>query len=405
MFRILIVTLLVVTGTVFSAQADDKPVQPSESFTQLLDKLKQHPEVAAYTSKADATDHFAKGELGLPDPMLNMQEKDLPIGSSMSQDFEEKMIGFKQEIPAFGTRSAKSEGKKAEAHKTRLMGDFAFSTMKAKLIMALANAERIRAQEKILDEQSRLFASERASIKGRIAANQASVSQYSMSQADSTEIDLMRAELSEQKHETHAMLTNMVGEVSDIAPPPITLATWNNNPDQTYPVKIAAEDIIVAGKEVAMRESEFGPHFEVSADYGRMNNRDNAGTIMVGVSIPLWSSESQRPKLAGAKASVTSAQLDQQSARRDITEKLDHLKAQIETSRRKITLLESKEKQLGQSARAITREYESGKADVPMALKARRDALSTRFALVAEKAKHTGLIAEFNSYIIAGDAQ
>lgn len=404
MFRIIIVALLVATGMAFQVQANDSVVQQSEPFTQLLEKLRQHPEVAAYASKADATEHYAKGELGLPDPMLNVQEKDFPIGSSMSQDFEEKMIGFKQEIPAFGTRSAKAEGRQAEAHKTRLMGDFAFATMKAKLIMVLANAERIRAQEKILDEQSRIFASERASIKGHIAANQASVSQYSMSQADSTEIDLMRAELSEQKHETHAMLANMVGEVSDIAPPQVTLATWDRDSDKTYPARIAAEDIAVAHKEVAMREAEFGPSFEVSVDYGRMNNRDNAGTIMVGVSIPLWSSESQKPKLAGAKASVTSAQLEQQSAKRDITQKLDHLRAQIETSGRKITLLASKEKQLAQGARAITREYESGKADVPMALKAKRDALSTRFALVAEKAKHTGLIAEFNSYIV-GDAQ
>lgn len=404
MFRIMMFTLLVVTGTVFSAQAEDKPVQPSESFTQLLDKLRQHPEVASYASKADATEHYAKGELGLPDPMLNVQEKDFPIGSSMSQDFEEKMIGFKQEIPAFGTRSAKAEGKQAEARKTRLAGDYAFATMKAKLIMVLANAERIRAQEKILDEQKRLFASERASIKGRIAANQASVSQYEMSQADSTEIDILRAELEEQKHETHAMLTNMVGEVTEAAAPPLVQAAWDGNPDNTYPVKIAAEDIAVAHKEVAMREAEFGPHFEMSADYGRMNNRDNAGTIMVGVSIPLWSSESQRPKLNGAKASVTSAQLSQQSAQRDVKEKLDHLKAQIETSGKKITLLEGKEKQLGQGAHALSREYESGKGDVPTILKARRDALAARFLLAAEKAKQTGLIAEFNSYIV-GDAQ
>lgn len=400
MFRIIMFTLLVLTGTVFSAQADDRPVQPSESFTQLLDKLRQHPEVAAYASKADATDHYAKGELGLPDPMLNVQEKDYPIGSSMSQDFEQKMIGFRQEIPAFGTRSAKAEGKQAEAHKTRLSGDFAFATMKAKLIMVLANAERIRAQEKILDEQSHLFASERTSIKGRIAANQASVSQYSMSQADSTEIDLMQAELSEQKHEIHAMLTNMVGEVSDTAPPPVTLAAWDNNPDQTYPVRIAAEDIIVAGKEVAMREAEFGPSFEISADYGRMNNGDNAGTIMVGISIPLWSSESQRPKLAGAKASVTSAQLDQQNARRDITQRLNHLKAQIETSAKKIELLKNKNTQLVVTAKAITREYEAGKADVAMYLKVKRDALSVAFKLAEERAKHTTLIADFNHYIV-----
>ena len=410
MFRIIIIALLVSIGTALPAKAEEiahatQDNQPQEigGFPRLLEKLRQHPEIASYDAKAESLQHYSKGELGLPDPMLNAQVQNYPIGTSTSSDFEEKMIGFKQEIPAFGTRGAKSEKVQAEAHKTKLAADYTFATMKAKLITVLATWRRIKEQEKLLDEQASLFVSERTSIKGRIAANQSGISQLSLNQADSAEIKIMRAELDEEKHEVMAMLTNMVGETPDVELPPIELAAWDHDADKTYPVKIAAEDITMARKEVDVSEAEFGPHFSVEADYGRFNNRDNAGTIMVGVSIPLWASESQRPKLAGAKAALHSSELDQDTIKREVIEKLDHLKAQIDTSAQKIELLKTKNSHLGAAASALTREYEAGKADFATYLKATRDALSARISLAQERAKQIALIADFNHYIVQGE--
>lgn len=408
MLRILIITLLILTGAVVPVQAkeilahinQDNPPQEISGFTRLLEKLKQHPEVASYSAKAESFQHYSKGELGLPDPMLFVEEQDYPIGSSTSQMQEEKIVGFKQEIPAFGTRSAKSEKVQAEAHRTQLTADYTFASMKAKLIMVLANRQRIKEQEKLLNEQAGLLASEETSIKGRIAANQAGVSQLSMSQAELTELQIMRAELDEEKHEVMAMLTSMVGETPEVKLPPIAMAAWDHDADKTYPVKITAQDITMARKEMDMRDAEFNPHFEVQAGYGRMNNSDKAGTIMVGVSIPLWAAESQRPKLAGAKAALHSSELDQDSIRREVVEKLDHLKTQIDTSAQKIELLKTKNGHLLASAKAITREYEAGKANLTMYLKARRDALTARMSLAQERAKHISLIADFNHYLI-----
>jgi outer membrane protein, heavy metal efflux system len=406
MFKYAIIALLVSTSMALPAQAAE-PGQPEElgTLTRLEEKLRQHPEIAAYANRAEASGHYAKGELGLPDPMLFIQEQDYPIGNSMSRDQEQKMIGFKQTIPAFGTRGAKSERVGLESRKNRLLGDYAFAAMKAKMITALANLERIEEQEKLLDSQAALFGSERTSLKGRIAANQVGISQLSMSQADSTDIEIMRAELVEEKHEMMLMLTNMLGETPEVTLLPVEMAAWEQDAAQTYPVVIAAADIDMARKDVDLRESEFNPNFEVQANYGRMNGGDNAGTIMVGLSIPLWASESQRPRLEGAKASVRAAESDQESIKRQTIEKLNHLKAQVETSSRKIELLKRKESLLGASSGAQTREYEAGKADFAMPLKTRRDMLSVRYQLAAERAKHTALVADFNRYIIQGDSK
>jgi hypothetical protein len=376
----------------------------SQKFTldEMLQRLRQHPEIQAYVTRAESSRHYAQGELGLPDPMLNFQVQDYPIGAS-SSDFEQKMIGFKQEIPRRAIRQAKSEKIQVEAHKTSLMADYAFSVMKAQLITVLANRQSFKEQKKFLDEQETLFHAERKSIKGRIAANQSGTSQLSLSQADSAEVDIMRAELMEQEHESEAMLTNMLGEVPEIILTAIKMAEWDHDPEKTYPVKIAAEDVAMAKKEVATRTAEFGPNFEVAANYGRMNNGDNAGTIMVGVSIPFWSSKSQKPRLEGANAALHSSRLDLDNIKRGVIKKLDHLKARIETSNKKIELLKTKNNHLETSAKSLAREYGAGKADFNMYLKARRDALSARLNLAQEHAKNIALIADFNHYIIEGE--
>lgn len=396
--------LLVFTGVALPAEAADTS-QPEElgTLTRLEEKLRQHPEIAAYVSRAESSSHYSKGELGLPDPMLFIQEQDYPIGSSMSRDQEQKMIGFKQTIPAFGTRGARSERIGVESRKNRLLGDYAFAAMKAKMITALANLERITGQEKLLDQQTAIFGSERTSLKGRIAANQAGISTLTMSEADSTDIEIMRADLEEEKHENMAMLTNMLGEMPDVALPPIEKTAWNNDAEKVYPVVIANSDIDMAHKDVDLRESEFNPNFEVQANYGRMNGGDNAGTIMVGLSIPLWAAESQRPRLEGAKAAVHAAESDQENIKRQTIEKLTHLEAQIAASAKKLELLKHKESLLGASRGAQVREYEAGKADFTMPLKTRRDMLSVRYQQVAEKAKYTALVADFNRYIVQGD--
>jgi outer membrane protein TolC len=397
--------LALVIGAASTAQAADTGAQELTTLPQLEAKLHQHPEIAAYASRAEASRDYAKGELGLPDPMLFLQESQFPVGGAagFNQEQEQKSIGFKQVIPAFGVRGAKSERIEVESHKNKLLGDYAFVAMKAKMIEALANLERIKQQEKLLDQQAKLFGSERASLKGRIAANQVGISQFSMSQADGTDVEIMRADLAEEKHEMMAMLTNMLGEVPEVKLPEIEMVSWDNDATKTYPVTIAAQDIAIAGKDVDLRESEFGPNFEVQTSFGRWNNGDNAGTVMVGVSIPLWSGDSQKPKLAGAKAAVSAAESDQEMIKRQTIEKLDHLKAKVDASTQKIALLKRKESFLSTSSGAQAREYEAGKADLSMPLKTRRDMLSVRYQLAAEQANHTALVADFNHYIIQGE--
>lgn len=402
MFKYTIIALILISASL-PAQAEEAKTEPmAEHHTlgQLEEKLRQHPEIAAYASRVEASGSYAKGELGLPDPMLFIEQEDYRLRSDMGRGGGDTMVGFRQEIPRYSVREARADRLHVESRKSRLLQDYAFATMRARMIASFANLQKIKELRAIALEQEKLLRTQEQSLKGSVAANRTGVSTVQMTSAELQEISITLVELDEEHHEIQAMLINMLGEAPEIVMSPIEIAGWNSNPENTFPVVIAASDIDMAKKDVDIREAEYGPNFEIQASAGRMDGGDRGGSLMLGVSIPLWASENQKPKLQGAKASLSAAELDRDAIKREVTQKLTHLKAQIDTSAKKLTLLGQKETLLKAAASATSREYESGKADFAMILKAKREAFSVRAQAATEQAKHTALIADFNRYIV-----
>ena len=414
MLRILLIALLVVSFSTHPVKADHKvehtQVVPTDgkekSFDDLAATLRSHPEIAAYASRVEASKEYAQGELGLPDPMVFLEQEDYRFKSNMGRGGGDTMIGFRQAIPNRSAREARSGRLAAESEKNRLLQEYAFSAMKSRMIATLAQIRKIEQLEKIVREQKNLLKTESRSLKGGIAANRANPSSLSMTEAETAEIDIMLAELDEERHEAEAMLQNMLGHAPrSVALPEMTVFSWDEDSNATYPVIIAGLDIDIAKKDVDMRDAEYGPNFEIQASAGRMDGGDQGGSIMVGVSIPLWAADSQAPRLRGAKAALSATRLDQDMIRRNVTQKLVHLKAQIDTSDQKIVLLGKKETLLQDVAKASSREYEAGKSDFAMVLKAKREAFSVRSQRITEEARRTALIAEFNHYFKKEDVQ
>ena len=396
-----VLIILLLAGAASPARAEGNPKKPERAdFSTLVDRLRDHPEVLAYVEKAESQRLYGDGERGLPDPMVMLGAQDYAIGRTMSRNQQQKMIGFRQEIPRLSVREAKVARGHAESQKTRLMADYAFAAMKARLITALADRRRIKELEKIYKQQETLLVAERRSLVGRLGADRAGVDDVALQQADRAEVALAVSDLEEQDHEVEAMLVNMLGESTDAAPPEIKPAAWDGDVGDTYPVKISGQDVTMARQEIKQREGEFGPNLLLQGNYARMYGGDNAASISVGVSVPLWASDSQEPRLRGAKAGLRSAVSDAGNAERQTKERLSLLEAQIETSEKKLKLLKSKQDSLDQAAVAALREYEAGEADLPSVLKAKRDALGVRAVVASERAKRTSLIADFNRYFI-----
>jgi outer membrane protein TolC len=396
---VLIVILLAAGAPDARAGEAPKKREPA-TFSRLVERLREHPEVRAYVEKAESQRLYGDGEAGLPDPMLMFGAQDYAIGRSMSRDQQQKMVGFRQEVPRLSVREAKVARGHAESQKTRLMADYALAAMKARLIAALAELRRIEEQQNLYQEQEMLLRAERLSLTGRVGADQGGVGDLALQQAEQAEVALNVSDLEEQEHGVEAMLINMLGEAAKAPPPQVEPSAWNEDASNTYPVKISGQDVTMARQEIKQREGEFGPNLLLQGNYARMYGGDNAASLTVGVSVPLWSSSSQKPRLSGAKAGLRAAEADLGGIERQTGERLSLLKAQIETSGKKLELLKTKQDSLEQSASAALREYEAGKADLPAVLKAKRDTLSVRVLLAAERAKRTSLIADFNHYFI-----
>jgi outer membrane protein, heavy metal efflux system len=396
-----VLIVLLLAGAASPAWAEGNPKKSETAqFSALVERLRDHPEILAYAEKAESQRFYGDGEQGLPDPMLMFGAEDYAIGRSMSRDQQQKMVGFRQEIPRLSVREAKVARGHAESQKTRLMADYAFAAMKARLITALAELRRVREQENIYRQQESLLKAERLSLAGRVGANQESIGDLALQEADRVEVSLTVSELGQQEHEIEATLVNMLGQPVNAALPDIKPAAWKSDVGNTYPVKITGQDVTVARQEIKQREGEFGPNLLLQGNYARMYGGDNAATISVGVSVPLWSSSSQKPRLSGAKAGLRAAEAELGGVERQTVERLSHLRAQIATSAKKLELLKTKQNSLEQSASAALREYEAGKTDLPSVLKAKRDALGVKAILAAERAKRTSLIADFNRFFI-----
>lgn len=406
MFRLLLMTLAL-TGAALGALAIEPEAAGQAGPATLADleeKLRQHPEIAAYASRVEALGHYAKGELGLPDPMLFVEQEDYRLRSDMGRGGGDSMIGFRQAIPRPGLRRARGGLQAAESRKNRLLQDYAFAAMKARMIAALANLQKVNDQRAIASAQQKLLATQATSLTGSIAANRAEFSALALTSAEIAQTGILIAGLDQEQHEIEAMLTNMLGEAPNISLPPVAMTAWDENPASTYPVIIAASDIDMARKDVDIRKAEYGPNFEITASGGRMDGGDSGGSLMLGVSIPLWASQSQKPKLQGAQAALSAAQMDQHAIAREVTQKLMHLRAQIEAATRKLELLRHKQSLLQTAAAATIREYEAGKANFSMVLKARLETYSARLQAADERAKQTALTADFNRYIVMENA-
>lgn len=407
MWKFVVLSFLIALGAPFPAWADHMPVhgestvEAAESFDDLLEKLKAHPEITAYASRVEASGEYAKGELGLPDPMLFLEQEDYRFRSGdMGRGGGDTMFGFRQEIPSARLRKAQSARMNAESDKSRLLQEYAYSAMKARMISTFAQLRKVEELARIAQEQKKLLKTQRQSLKSGVAANRTGIRSMSMTDAETAETDIMLAEIEEEKHEIEAILANMLGYMPKIPDMPAVKRTdWDGNTDSTYPVLVAGVDIVMANRDVDIRTAEYGPNFEIQASAARMDGGDQGGTIMLGVSVPLWTSGNQAPKLRGAKANLAATKLDQDMIRRNTKQKLVHLQAQIETSTKKLELFKKKESLLKAAADAASREYEAGKGEFVMILKTRREAFSVRAQAATEKARHTTLIAEFNQYI------
>nr|VFJ57105.1 MAG: Outer membrane efflux protein [Candidatus Kentron sp. DK] len=379
----------------------------AETLEDYTRRLADHPQVREILEQYRYFKELADGEMGWPDPQLIIGIDNMPVEDPSFDRFPptSKVVGFRQEIPNHDLRSAKSEKQKRLSQRQRLAADYAQKRLEAVLIAQLAEQDKVKVLERLAHGQLKLYRAMEEDLKGRLEAGSPVYARFS-------EIDVERAgilqRLNDLKAERVAIeeeLIRLVGEVPILPLPSVPEIPWHREAETLYPVRIAAENVRVAAKVVDAAKAAFGPNYGIQALYKQRESGagfagDDWFSVQATVSIPLWSGKNQEPKLRAAKAGRQKAQFAYEDTRREWVKRMAVLKAERDTARDNIVLLQKKEIALQEIIKAARREYESGAVPLDTVLDAKLNKLAIASQLAAQRSRYVRLAARFNSHII-----
>nr|VFK80460.1 MAG: Outer membrane efflux protein [Candidatus Kentron sp. SD] len=392
--------ILLIAVSFASAKAEAKTL---EDYTK---RLADHPQVAEILEQHKYFKELADGEMGWPDPQLIIGIDNMPVDNPSFDRFlpTSKVVGFRQQIPNYDLRKAKSEKQKRLSQRQRLIADYTQKRLEAIFITQLAELNKVKILERLAHGQLKLYRAMEEDLKGRLEAGSPVYGRF-------PEIDVERAEILQRLNDLKAErvaieeeLIRLVGEVPALPLPSVTEIPWHRETEILYPVRIAAGNVQVASKAVDAASAAFGPNYGIQAFYkqrepGAGFAGDDWFSVQATVSIPLWSGKNQEPKLRAAKAGKQKARFAHEDTIREWLKRMAVLKAERDMARDNIILLREKKTALREMVKAAKRNYESGDAPLDTVLDAKLDEFAIASQLAVQRSRHVRLCVEFNSHI------
>ncbi len=379
----------------------------AKSFEEYLQRLKEHPQVSSALAESDKYNELSKGEMGLPDPQLILGVDNVPIDDPAFDRFfpSSKTLGFRQAIPSYSLRKAKSEQQKGMSKKQKLFADYTAKRLEAYLITALVELDKVKSLEKYAKKQLKYYVELEGYLKGQLESGNSVYGRFSEIDVERTDVEQKLNNLKAEKDTIEAELVRLVGEVPQITFPNVPITPWQHNSEQSYAVTIAKEDIGIASQKIEAADSAFGPNYGIQALYKQREDGSNfAGddwfSVQATVSVPLWYHWNQKPKLKAAEASKQAAEFSYEDKKRMWQKKLTSLASERDVALANITLLQEKKDAIREIVAAAERNYEAGNAELESVLDAQIDELTILSQLASQRSRHMKLSAEFNSHII-----
>lgn len=386
----------------------------ASSFEDYVQRLNEHPQVEKLLAESAASNAQAEGELGLPDPMFMIGVDNMPVSDPAFDRFlpTSKVIGFSQAIPNPALRGARAEKLKQMSKKQALIADYTLSRLRFMLIAKLAEYESVKTQQKLIKTQLSHYHDLENTFKGQIESGRAVYQRFSEVDVERAEAERKLNDLDSQRTAIEAEFIRLVGEVPDVEMPEIINWNWDRNPNTIYAVLIAAEDIAISQKDVGIADAAFLPNFGVNAVYkqredGRngMFSGDDWFSVQAQVSIPLWASANQKPKLQAAKDRQRGAVFAHDDIARAWIKEMAVIESARNAAEKNVRVLQDKERAMKGKVNAVQRNYEAGTEDLDRVLLAKIDRLNIQAQLAQVKAMYVMKAADFNSNIKLGSKE
>lgn len=381
----------------------------AETLEGYAQRLAEHPQVAQILEQSTRFKELSDGEMGLPDPQVIIGAENVPINNPEFDRFlpTSKVLGIRQQIPSYALRKARSEKQEKLSQRQRLMADYTLKRLESILVSQIAELNRVETLEELARQQLELYLAMEEDMQGQLEAGHPVYGRFSEIDVERAEVEKRLNDLKAERVAFEQELVRLVGEVPSLPLPSILEVPWNHDGKMLYPVRIAAEDMQVADKEVDMADAAAGPNYGVQALYkqresGRGFTGDDWLSVQATVSIPLWFASNQEPKLRAAQAGARSAKYAYEDTWRAWVARMTSLKAERDIALANIALLQKEQAALKEKAESAERSYESGNASLEAVLDTQIDELTLAAQLVEQQNRHIRLSAQFNSHIMGG---
>lgn len=382
-------------------------IAKAEDFDSYMNKLREHPAIESVLENSKKYKNLARSEMGLPDPVLILGVDNVPVSDPSFNQFlpTAKVYGFRQQIPRYSLRKAKSNKQMVLSKKQRLIANYSLNRLEAYFITSLYEYDKIKKLENIFQKQIKYYKELENNLRGRLESGKSVYGRLSEMDVEKIEIEQKLNDLQVEKTQIEEEFINLVGEIPTIPLPLVKSQELPQNIDEIYPLLIAKKDIESARQEIKAAEAEFGPNYGVQALYkdreaGANFAGDDWFSVQATVSIPLWYYWNQKPKLQAANHERSQALYSYDNIKRSWTKTMRSLVSERNFAKENIALLENQKASMGKIISSAKRSYESGGANLESVLDARIDKLTVETQLAMQYSRYAKLSAQFNSHLI-----
>src|SRR5210317_1269964 len=193
----------------------------AETLDTYVSKLAEHPQVTQILEQSVRFNELADGEMGLPDPQVIIGVDNVPINDPAFDRFlpTSKVLGFKQQIPSYSLRKARSGKQEMLSKRQQLIADYTQKRLEAILISQLTELDKVKTLEKLAKKQLGYYRSMEDDLKGQLEAGNPVYGRFSEIDVERTDLEQRLNDLKAERVAVEEELIRLVGEVPELTIP------------------------------------------------------------------------------------------------------------------------------------------------------------------------------------------
>lgn len=381
-----------------------------QSFPELEARLRHHPALEALRLESEAYRADAVAATAWPDPVVSLGINNFPLSDPSFRTYlpTNKALGVSQQIPNRSVRAARSEQARRSAARNEAVEAMQFAQMRSALIVALLGRRRIAEELALLHRQDSLYTELEQIVEGEIAAGRPVLFRLAETDLQRAEVTRALADLKAEEADVEARIADLVGEVGEVALPPIEPMAWPGNPEAFHAVRVAAAEVGVAEAGVEKAQAAWKPAWGLSVTW---QQRDSGGTDVrfpgddwvsaaMTFSVPLWANRSQAPALRAARAQRASAVSRRTAAARGAAARYSALDATRGAAEAATDALNAKISAIREQVAAQRTKYESGIGDYSPIIDGELAELILLARIAHERERRDSAVARLNSLLV-----